>query len=101
MPVIERSPENTAVEMGRIVDMSCLVSGVPKPEIKFYHNDAEVVSSDRVSQINSSNGLFLVITNVMAVDQGIYYCEATNVVNTTRSSPAVLIVFSKYNTYMI
>ena len=101
MPVIERSPENTAVEIGRIVDMSCLVSGVPKPEIKFYHNDAEVVSSDRVSQINSPNGLFLVITNVMTVDQGVYYCEATNVVNTTRSSPAVLIVFSKYNTYMI
>ena len=96
MPVIERPPEDAAVEIGRIVQMTCFVSGVPKPEIKFYHNNADVVLNDRVSQIDSAIGSVLVITNVVAADQGIYYCEATNVVNTTRSSSAVLIVFSKY-----
>lgn len=96
MPVIERPPEDTAVEIGRIVQMTCFVSGVPMPEIKFYHNNADVVLNDRVSQINSSIGSVLLITNVIAADQGTYYCEATNVVDTTKSPSAVLIVFSEY-----
>ena len=96
MPVIERSPENAAVEIGRTVQMSCFASAVPKPDIKFYHNNADVILSSRVSQIDSPIGSVLLITNVIAVDQGTYYCEATNVVDTTGSSSAVLIVFSKY-----
>ena len=91
MPVIERSPQDNAVEIGRIVQISCFASGVPEPEITFYHNDAGVVLNSRVSQIGS----FLIITNAMSIDQGTYYCEATNVVGTNRSSSATLIVFGE------
>lgn len=89
--MIEQPPENNAVEIGRIVRMSCIASGVPPPEITFYRNNVEVVLDNRVSQI----GPFLLITNVMANDQGTYHCEATNEVGTNSSSPATLIVFSK------
>ena len=92
MPTIERSPEHAAVEIGRTVQISCFASGVPNPEIKFYHDNVEVVLNNRVFQVGS----FLVITDVTVSDQGTYYCQATNVVGTVRSSSASLIVFSKF-----
>ena len=99
--MIEKSPESDAVEIGGNVQMSCFASGVPAPEIKFYHNDAEVVLDSRVSQIDVNQdgivGSFLVVTNAMAEDDGTYYCEATNIVDTAKSSSAMLIVFSKYH----
>ena len=94
--MIEKSPESDAVEIGRNVQMSCFASGVPAPEIQFYHNDVEVDS--HVFQIDFNQvGSFLVITNAMAEDEGTYYCEATNIVDTAKSSSAILIVFSKYH----
>jgi len=91
MPVIEQSPEDNAVEIGRIVQLSCFVSGVPQPNITFYHNDAEVVLDSRISQI----GPFLLITNAIMADQGTYYCNTTNVVGTSISSSATLVVFGE------
>ena len=92
MPVIERSPEHSAVEIGRVVQFSCFVSGVPAPEITYYHGDVEVVPNNRIFQ----TGSFLIITNAMTEDQGKYYCEATNIIGTAVSSPVTLVVFSKY-----
>ena len=93
MPVIEGSPEDDAVEIDRIVQLSCFASGVPAPNITFYHNDVEVVLDSRVSQI----GPFLVITRVVVEDQGTYYCNASNVVGSAVSNSSMLIVFSKYH----
>lgn len=91
--MIEQSPEDQAVEIGVIVRLSCIVSGVPTPEIKFFRNGVEVVLDSRVVQI----GQFLIITNALADDQGIYHCEATNEVDTVRSSNATLFVFGEYH----
>ena len=91
MPVIEGSPEDEAVELDGIVRLSCFASGVPVPDIKFYHNDVEVVLDSRVAQAGS----FLVITRAVVEDQGMYHCEAANMVGTARSNSSTLIVFSK------
>ena len=92
MPVIEGSPQDEAVELDSLVRLSCFASGVPAPDITFYHNDVEVVLDSRVVQVGS----FLVITRAVVEDQGTYHCEVTNVVNTTMSNSSMLIVFSKY-----
>ena len=89
--MIEGSPEDDAVEINHIVQLSCFASGVPAPDITFYHNDVEVVLDSRVSQI----GPFLVITRAIVEDQGTYYCNASNVVGFAVSNSSMLIVFSK------
>ena len=89
VPVIVRHPEDEAVELDRLVLLRCTSTGVPVPQVTFYHNDAEATLNSRVVQI----GQFLQITRVTRDDQGRYHCVASNDAGEVMSTTAVLVVF--------
>lgn len=88
-----RPPENNAVEVGRTLSLSCLSTGIPDPNVTFFHNSIEVKLDIRIIQ----QGHFLVITNAGESDSGEYSCIAENVAGVEQSDPARLVIFSKLN----
>lgn len=58
--------------------MYCKVDAYPEVEIKWYHNDTVVESSDNIELL--SDEFALVIKNMTMDDVGSYKCEATNAV---------------------
>ena len=91
LPIIVRPPEDTAVELDRLVVLNCVSTGIPEPIVTFFHSSSEVQLDNRITQ----NGQFLIITRAEITDSGEYFCQAVNSAGTAQSSPATLVVFSK------
>jgi len=91
LPIIVRPPQDTAVEVERLVVLNCVSTGTPDPTVTFFHDSSEVQLDSRITQ----RGHFLIINRALLADRGEYFCEATNSAGTVQSSPATLIVFSK------
>jgi len=91
LPTIVRPPEDTAVEVERLVVLNCVSTGIPDPTVTFFHDSSEVQLDSRITK----RGHFLIINRALLTDRGEYYCEATNSAGTARSNPATLVVFSK------
>ena len=58
------------------MELSCDVSGEPKPEVEFQFNNVQLTSSSRVRQINTNT---IKISNVNhTTNEGKYKCVARN-----------------------
>ena len=86
-----RAPESVAVEVQRTLSLACVSTGIPDPNVTFFHNSIEVEFDVRVRQV----GHFLIIANADDTDSGEYYCRAENIVGNVLSASARLVVFSK------
>ena len=91
-PVIIRGPDDVVVEIDRLVTLPCVSDGVPMPNVTFFMDGNAVELDTRVIQ----NGQFLVITRVVASDDGAYTCTAQNSAGTSTSGEGRLVVFRKY-----
>lgn len=94
MPVIIRPPLTVAVEINRILNIPCVSTGVPTPNVTFFKDGNAVETDSRVTQ----SGQFLIITRIIASDTGEYHCLAENSVGNTTSEAVRIIVFSKFYT---
>ena len=82
-PSIMFHPKSTRVNLGGEASFHCIVSGYPVPEVRWYHNDVEVVDGDerRNKMIAESHGYtaaYLSIFPLNASDSGTYRCVANN-----------------------
>ncbi|KAL3275369.1 hypothetical protein HHI36_020136 [Cryptolaemus montrouzieri] len=75
-PVFTVQPENIAASIGSTIKLECIAVASPPPEIIWYKDDTEVVSTDRI--FIPDDGSFLEIKNTIEVDSGVYICEAKN-----------------------
>ncbi|XP_067270783.1 LOW QUALITY PROTEIN: obscurin [Pseudorasbora parva] len=78
-PCFEQHLANYSAKLGQTVKLFCKVTGIPKPEIKWY-KDGHTVEDDE-HHITSEGQLgvcYLVLTGVTVVDSGQYMCYATN-----------------------
>ncbi|XP_059058380.1 obscurin, partial [Achroia grisella] len=76
------------------------VKGDPNPEVKFYRNDKEIVSSEeervKIVRTRAERGCYeLVIADVVASDAGRYSCRAQNIYGDVASDAVVTVVDDK------
>lgn len=59
--------------------LECTVISMPKPDIKWFHNNKEIIYSERIhSSFKDDGTIKLVIQNVIPDDKGVYTIKATN-----------------------
>ncbi|KAM3915384.1 hemicentin-1 [Leptodactylus fuscus] len=75
-PVFTATPEDTAMDIGSDVTLSCTAQGIPEPKIKWRKLNNTSASSKPVIY-NQKTGT-LQIKNLWVGDDGIYVCEAEN-----------------------
>ena len=73
-----RHPSNQTVLAGQDVLLACQVGGDPQPDIHWHRKDTDI-NLDKVKVIQ---GQGLRIESVHPADEGIYVCEATNLMGT-------------------
>lgn len=81
-PSFVRVMENKEVTSGDSVVLQCMVSGSPKPELKWLKNGAAIVQSERFFFADESQ--LLIIVNVESNDAGHYECVITNELGTKK-----------------
>ncbi|VDN04253.1 unnamed protein product [Thelazia callipaeda] len=78
------------LERGDKLTLKCVVTGSPKPEIKWYRNGILLRKSDKISIENSEDGVcMLVIEDCAMSDEGVYRCDAENSKGKTRTQSTV------------
>ena len=87
--MIIQGPDNTTIEAGQTVSLTCIVTGLPSPEITWLFSGA-AIPRDFVGN-NPSNFSF----EVAPLHTGIYQCQAVNEVGQATSPPAFLRVYGK------
>ena len=85
-PVITLPPQSVTSRVGGEVNLTCIATGVPAPVYQWYKDD-ELLSGEILP--------YLLIPSVDVESRGYYRCTATNDLNTTRSSPALLALEGK------
>ncbi|NXG04874.1 TITIN protein, partial [Sakesphorus luctuosus] len=85
------------------------VVGVPKPEVKWYHNKSLLELHERVRIEEDGDKYVLGITNVQKADGGQYLCHAVNIVGeaksiaqveVTEAPPRFVRLISDYSTFV-
>lgn len=79
-PKFERLLTDILADEGNKIEFICVVSGEPKPLIKWYLNNKEMIENERVKfqQNDSDNSVKLIIENVSIDDKGVYTVKASN-----------------------
>ena len=72
---------------GRSLNLTCEVTGLPRPDIRWY-KDGQPVDRGGITRINGISLLHL--KNVQPHDQGEYWCEAENAEGWSTTSTARL-----------
>ncbi|CAG2210108.1 unnamed protein product [Mytilus edulis] len=75
--------KDQSVLTGSSVDMLCNVTGNPHPLIRWYHNDVLLPENSKEN---------LILNNVISIQEGMYRCEAENVVTSVLSKSAAVFV---------
>ena len=82
-PTITTQPQGYAVEAGASVTLTSAAEGLPSPAYQWYRNGV---------LISGATDPALIITEATALDAGTYTLQATNIVGSVISSPAILTV---------
>lgn len=90
-PHVTKHPEGRMRYEGQGVSLCCKAEGTPTPEkYSWYHNDT-LLDQEVYKHGN------LVLKNLKPSQAGEYYCKATNIAGSMKSSPATLYVVEKGN----
>ncbi|KAJ2952841.1 hypothetical protein O0L34_g7208 [Tuta absoluta] len=81
-PSFVRVMENKDVTKGDSVVLQCMITGSPKPVLKWRKNGSPIVPTDRYFFINDDQ--LLIIIGVEPSDAGHYECEITNQLGTKK-----------------
>ncbi|XP_066569159.1 roundabout homolog 3 isoform X2 [Amia ocellicauda] len=87
--VISQGPENLTVPLETEAVLHCSVQGFPFPVVQWYKNNQPL--ENRTHLRLEDQGQLLVFKNVSVEDEGSYYCEAQNGVDTVTSQAAYLL----------
>ncbi|XP_041482004.1 Down syndrome cell adhesion molecule-like protein 1 homolog isoform X2 [Lytechinus variegatus] len=79
-------PNSTEVVLGNELSLTCVAEGDPAPIIT-WSKDGRQLTADERTTIGSSG--LLHIRNIVAIDEGTYRCESTNLYNTATASAFV------------
>ena len=90
-PEITTPPQTATRKEGENVTFTCDADGNPAPSFSWIKDGLVVNANSRITV--SSNKL--TITNVTRVDQGQYFCNATNDLGNVLSTAAILNVLCK------
>ena len=96
----------SATERDTSTTITCTATGVPVPTVSWTGPDGSIMNDSKytISDTNSpvmvtdgSNVVFqvtsdLTIMSVVRMDGGVYYCVATNVVNTVQSNTTLTVM---------
>lgn len=78
-PKFEQKLANAEGKVGREVRLQVRVSGVPPPEIEFFHENIKIEDGGRFTILEEEDGVYtLIIRDTKAEDGGQYKCTATN-----------------------
>ena len=86
------------VSPGSKVTMTCEATGIPRPVVKWYKDGLPV---SRKNTVGVKGVWLLSFESVRTLHQGIYWCEARNVVGWKRSSRATLILKRSKNQFAL
>ena len=75
-PVITSRPRSATVRESEIVELTCVASGSPYPDITWWNNNRIVGNTARITV--SNGGQHLRIQDIEVYDQGVYTCRAEN-----------------------
>jgi len=91
------APQDAQAFAGEQVELSCEVTGLPRPQITWMHNTQEVGGGSGGEEEQQARAEILpsgslLIRSVEASDMGIYQCIARNEMDELRSQPVRLVV---------
>ena len=86
------------VSPGSKVTMTCEATGIPRPVVKWYKDGLPV---SRKNTVGVKGVSLLPLKSVTILHEGIYWCEARNVVGWKRSSRAKLILKRSKNQFAL
>ena len=94
-PIVRKLQEKTILMVGDLALLTCEVSGVPEPLVKWSKDGDNDITRARLK----SNGRILVIENVIPGDRGVYECKASNKFGENRTATTVIVAgkFLKMN----
>jgi len=85
------APQDAQVAAGEQVELSCEVTGLPRPQITWMHNTQELGLEEQAQTEILPSGSLL-IRSADTSDMGIYQCIARNEMGALRSQPVRLVV---------
>nr|XP_015222284.1 PREDICTED: uncharacterized protein LOC107079839 [Lepisosteus oculatus] len=88
--VISQGPANITVVTETEAVLHCSVQGVPFPTVQWFKNSQPLLEEEGHLSLENT-GQLLVFKNVSLEDEGYYYCEARNGVDTVTSQTAYLL----------
>uniref|UniRef100_T1J5H7 Ig-like domain-containing protein n=1 Tax=Strigamia maritima TaxID=126957 RepID=T1J5H7_STRMM len=84
-PIFEQNVTDKTVKEGEKVTMDCVVTGQPKPKVKWFFNSRELKPSPDFDMKYDDNKATLTIREIFIEDAGEYICRATNIYGTVIS----------------
>ncbi|XP_022697176.1 muscle M-line assembly protein unc-89-like isoform X5 [Varroa jacobsoni] len=77
-PVVRKSLRDQTVNEGRSVRLDCIITGVPEPEVIWYHNGRPIKESSDVTFEFEGDHCSLIISSAQLSHLGSYRCKAVN-----------------------
>uniref|UniRef100_A0A672FYN7 Myosin light chain kinase, smooth muscle-like n=1 Tax=Salarias fasciatus TaxID=181472 RepID=A0A672FYN7_SALFA len=78
-PRFQKTLKDATLPKGATAQLTCLINGYPKPEVKWLQNEQPVSESSRVTVEQLDDGLCsLTLADVEPSDSGVYVCRASN-----------------------
>ncbi|RVE59690.1 hypothetical protein OJAV_G00190990 [Oryzias javanicus] len=78
-PRFQQTLRDTTAASGATATLTCHIEGYPKPEVRWFQNEAAVRESSRVTPQQHEDGLcHLLLADLKLSDSGIYTCKAVN-----------------------
>ncbi|XP_070569681.1 titin homolog isoform X2 [Ptychodera flava] len=98
-PEFTKQLSDHEVTNGSTVHFECHVKGIPTPEICWMRNGKEITESERLQFTQDDHRCLLTIHGASQEDDGMYTCQATNKVGTTKTSAELVVEGSTSSDY--
>lgn len=97
-----QNPSNQVINISDTITISCLIKGIPNPNITWLKDNQTVDASKyRTSSIGISTLSTLTFENVTIFDDGTYRCKGENTAGNIYTTEAILVVNCKYHKRVI